>query len=468
MGQLQGEPPDFAGLYAEPIIERIVDTLTDHQFEHFVGYVFEQAGYVVEDTAGQYGQGLDLKLYIRMAHAPLLHAGVSVKRFRPPSMPAPHTQVQVHHVMELKGALVGQTGVSGSVVTTGTFTGPAHAKALENPQAWPIDGKHLVRYINYVRGSRAVEAEDTEPDVRLRTNPLAPIPPEVLLAADDIMRRPQRQTKVLTVANHKGGVGKTTTALNLAFGLAALDQQVLLVDMDAQANLTKVLPAQAPEATPRHIGEYFTHKRPLAALVRQTQFKRVWLIPSDTALTRSDSGIAAGPGAELRFVRDLHASDIAPPEVLAARPFDWIILDTGPSMGFFTRAAIAASHYVLMPIEPSVFTDLGANLLVETVAAMSALIGAPIKILGSLVTQWKQDGMHESLLTLAKPNLEGAGIPVLKAMIPLDKNNIEKAYLEAGEGQKKTLFSHHKQSKAALGYAAAVREIQNHVVARIE
>ncbi len=279
----------------------------------------------------------------------------------------------------------------------------------------------------------------------------------MLLAADGIERRPRTQTTVLTLANHKGGVGKTTTALNLAFGLAALDYQVLLVDMDAQANLTRILPSQAPGATALHLGDYFTRKRPLSALIRQTQFKRVWLIPSDNALTRSDTGVAAGPGAEVRFVRDLHALEVAPPLVLDARPFDWIIVDTGPSMGFFTRAAIAASHEVLMPIAPSVFTDLGVNLLVETVAAMRALVGEPITILGYLVTQWKEDALNNSLLALAKPNLEGAGIRPLATQIPLEKGSIEKAYLETGSGKPKNLFS--KTSKVAQAYKAAVDEV---------
>jgi chromosome partitioning protein len=455
MGQLPGEPPDFAGLFAAPTIERML-TLTSHEFEHFVAYVFEQAGYSVEDTAGQYGRGMDLKLYAGSLLPQNLRAGVSVKRFTPPDEVVTGPQMMLFH-----GAL--RDRMPGYAVTTSGFNRPALEEAEKGPRIWPMNGERFLRYTTYVRGTRSAEAKDEEPDARLHTNPLAPIPPEALFAADDIKRRAPQQTKVLTIANHKGGVGKTTTALNLAFGLAALDQQVLVVDMDAQANMTAVLPPRASGAAAFHIGDYFKHKQPLAALVRQTQFERVWLIPSDNSLIRSDSGIAAGPGVEVRFVRDLYAVDIVPPHVLDTRPFDWIIMDTGPSMGLFTRAAIAASHYVLMPIEPGVFTDLGANLLVETVAAMSALVGEPITILGSLVTQWKEDDFHESLLALAAPNLVVAGIPLFKARILLDKNNIEKAYLEAGEGQKKTLFSHHKKSKAAQGYAAAVGEVLTHV-----
>ena len=120
---------------------------------------------------------------------------------------------------------------------------------------------------------------------------------------------------------------------------------MLLVDLDAQANLTRALPPMGTSAARLHIGDYFTHKHALADLIRPTQFKHVWLIPSDKALTHSDMGISHGPGAELRFVRDLHAPDIAPPQALDTRHFDWIIIDTGPHMGLFTRSALAASRY---------------------------------------------------------------------------------------------------------------------------
>jgi chromosome partitioning protein len=456
MAQPQNLTPLFQSIFEGPSLQLMLSAVDPYQFEDFVGYVFEQAGYFVEDVAGQRGPGLDLKLYIGPSDARRLHAGVQVKQFPPDHL------VTAPDVVRLRGS-VAANSVFGYFVTTSGYVGPALVQANGSPRIWPIDGDHFLRYITYVRGTRSAEVKDQEPDSRLHTNPLAPIPPEVLFAADELQRRPPQQTKILTVANHKGGVGKTTTALNLAFGLAVQDQQVLVVDMDAQANMTRVLPPRAANGAAYHIGHYFKRQQSLDALVRQTQFDRVWLIPSDNSLVQSDAGIAAGPGAEVRFVRDLHAAGIMPPPLLDTRPFDWIILDTGPSMGLFTRAAIAASHYVLMPIEPGVFTDLGANLLVDTVAAMGALMGAPISILGSLVTQWKQDALHEALLATATTNLDGAGIPLFNTRIFLDENNIEKAHLEAGQGERKTLFSHHKKSKAALGYAAAVGEVLSHV-----
>lgn len=271
MGQLPVPDPDYASFFKVPSIERMLNDLSDHEFEHFVKYVFEQAGYVVEDAAGRYGDGLDLRLYVGPADGRVYSAGVNVKHFRPPNVLVNGPQMTHFH-----GAL---RGMPGYVVTTSTLNGAARAEVERAPRIWPVDGNHLVRYINYVRGTREAASEDTEPDPRLRSNPLAPVPPEALLAADEITFLHPNTTTVLTVANHKGGVGKTTTALNLAFGLAAMDQQVLLVDTDSQANLTRDLPVQAPSAVPGHLGDYFARRRSLASLIRQTQFKRVWTTP---------------------------------------------------------------------------------------------------------------------------------------------------------------------------------------------
>jgi chromosome partitioning protein len=234
------------------------------------------------------------------------------------------------------------------------------------------------------------------------------------------------------------------------------------VDIDPQANLTKALPnPQAGAAVPGHIGDYFAGRRKLADLVRPSEFKHVWLIPSDNELSQEDRGITAGPDAELRFVRDLHASEMKPPPVLDAQPFDWIILDTGPSMGFFTRPAIAASHYVLMPIEPGAFADLGLKHLRRTIAAMAALSGTPIAFIGALVTQWKDDRLSNQLLADVVQELNAAGLRLLNTRIPLDKQHIEKAHLETGKGKKTNLFPH--TSPAADHYIKAIEEVLQYV-----
>ena len=207
---------------------------------------------------------------------------------------------------------------------------------MRDPRIFFLEGVDLLRYITYVRGTRLTPKRTDEARATPSTPPLVPISPEVLELADAVKRRTPEETTILAVANHKGGVGKTTTALNLAFGLAGKGHCVLVVDVDTQANLTKALPnPQAHHAVPGHLGEYFAGRKALAELVRPTEFKGVWLIPSDEDMSQEDRGGAAGPDAELRFVSDLHAPTLTPPPVLESRPFDWIILDTGPSMGYF-------------------------------------------------------------------------------------------------------------------------------------
>lgn len=457
MAQAQIDEAKFRNIFEQPTIQRMLDELTDAEFEHFVQYVLQQAGYTVEYTAKQYGSGLDLKVFTGNTGSPL-HAGVQVKHY------SSNTLVTAPDMVKLKGGVSQNSGSVGYMVTTNGLNPAALAQADGPIPIYPIDGDHLMRYITYVRGTHPLVSTNLAHDNAPTGYSRNPISPEALFLADQVKRRPSATTKVLTLANHKGGVGKTTSALNLAFGLAGHnpDNQILLVDMDSQANLTRVLTnPQAQSAAAVHLGDYFAGRRRLSELVRPTQFKRVWLIPSDRSLTRSDTGVAAGPEAELRFVRDLHALDVAPPDVLDTRPFDWIILDTGPWMGFLTRSAIAASHYVLAPTAPSAFADMGLTLLLETVSTMQALMGDSIDILGCLVTQWQENALNKSLLASVQALLGLAKIPLLKTTIPMDKSNIEKAHLETGLGKRKTLLD--RRCASARAYVSAVEEVLTYV-----
>lgn len=455
MASARGSEEDFARLFADPELtaQKLYDELTETQFEHFVKYVFQQAGYVVEYTGNQRGPGLDLKVSNGSGAAQKLHAGVQVKHYRLP--PDVH-KVSVPEVVNLRGGLPDTPDVTGYFVTTSIFNDQALDEAKRERRIWPIDGSHLIRYITYIRGLRSPVHADEE--VSPIGSPAAPIPPEALFVADQLARRPMSTTRVLTVANHKGGVGKTTTALNLAFGLAHNGFQVLLVDLDAQANLTQALPhPQAQSAVPGHVGEYFAGRRRLSELVQPSQFRHVWLIPSDHALNHADKGIAAGPEAELQLARDLHAPTLTPPPVLDAQPFDWIIIDTGPSMGFFTRSALAASHRVIMPIALGAFSVKGLNFLLETVDTMGALIGSPVSILGCLVTQWKDDALHRTLLANVTAAMNANGLSMIEPRIPFDSTNIERAHLETGAGKKKSLFD--RRCASARAYSDVVEEV---------
>ena len=183
MGQLPGPPPDFASFYREPNIERMHRELTDHEFEHFVGYVFEQAGYFVEDTAFQRGAGIDLKLYTGSPPAQILSAGVQVKELNADAL------VTAPEIVKLRGGVAGVGGVPGYFVTTSGFVGPALVQANGTPRVWPIDGAHFLRYINYVRGTRALVGAVPHDELAVLDQEPMPIAPESILIADTVARR---------------------------------------------------------------------------------------------------------------------------------------------------------------------------------------------------------------------------------------------------------------------------------------
>jgi HJR/Mrr/RecB family endonuclease len=134
MGRLDVDLAKFERIYTEPTIDHMLHELTDHEFEHFVGYVFERAGFTVEDTAGQYGQGLDLRLQATDGRK----FGVSVKHFTPPG-----TVVLGPQMMLFRGAL--HSGLAGITVTASSYNNPAMEEALKKPRILALNGEQFLR-----------------------------------------------------------------------------------------------------------------------------------------------------------------------------------------------------------------------------------------------------------------------------------------------------------------------------------
>ncbi len=452
---------DYEKLFLQPTIEEMLK-LDPDQFEEFIAHVFTSAGFTVEIVAHLHypaGPGVDLNLYIPGRKKPF--ARVEVKRW------APGHLLQLPDVKQFYGTLgLNEDKIPGYMITTGDFGENAYKAASDyGGMVRLINGQKLLRYITYIRGTRIHDAEG-----HLRT--ATSIAPDWLWMESAPYHLDQTRTCVLAVANHKGGVAKTTTALNLGAALAQRGHRVLLIDLDGQANLSAALPLPDPSRKPaksapmpertHFVYEFFNGQAPsLHGLVQPTRIANLWLIPSNRELHRMDRGGAAEPGFELSFVRAVHDAALGVPGIEADAPFEYIILDTPPAQSMYTRLALAASHFVVLPINVEVFGGLGIGGVLETAATMRALVGGGVRILGCVRTRYRNSAQVRKEEPKLNDGLRVRGISLFDTAIPID-DKIEQAHVSTVNGGLRTIFGFNN-SAAGKGYERLLDEVLKEV-----
>jgi chromosome partitioning protein len=182
--------------------------------------------------------------------------------------------------------------------------------------------------------------------------------------------------RIIAIANQKGGVGKTTTAINLSASLAAAERRVLAVDADPQGNLTSGLGRRAREGRPS-LYDVLIEQRPLADVVLETDLPYLRLAPADRNLTGAEIELVPAMAREYRLKEAL---------LPAASGYDYVFIDCPPSLGLLTVNALAAADAVLIPLQCEYFALEGVSELVSTIRRVQRSLNPRLGIAGVLLT----------------------------------------------------------------------------------
>lgn len=241
---------------------------------------------------------------------------------------------------------------------------------------------------------------------------------------------------IYAISNHKGGVGKTTSTINIGAALASKGKKILLVDLDPQANLTQSLDIQKPEIT---IYDNLKGEK----LVNPIEYKKnIYVLPSSLDLSAAEIELSSEPGREYILKEFL---------LTLVNKYDYILIDCPPSLGLLTINAFTAADFIIIPMQAEFLSLRGLAKLTEVINKIKARLNVKLKIGCVFLTQYDERKVLNR--DIASSVSEYFGKEFLKTKI---SNNVA---LAEAPSKGKDIFSYNKQCKGSMDYAELVEEM---------
>jgi len=248
---------------------------------------------------------------------------------------------------------------------------------------------------------------------------------------------------IIAILNQKGGVGKTTTAVNLGSYLAKAGKSVLLVDLDPQGNATSGLGINKQALGETMYDVLFNHQS-APSVILNTEFDNLQILPANTNLA----------GAEVQLVSALQR-ELQLRQVLEQFNHDFILIDCPPSLGLLTINALSAANYVLIPVQTEYYALEGLSQLLSVIDRVESALNPSLSILGVVMTMYDA---RNSLSEQVKNELgKYFGDKLFKTIIP---RNVR---LAEAPSFGKPIAEHDKWSKGARAYKALAKEVIHRV-----